>query len=136
MKLGKKCEFSKVNFRINFLIYNRIGLDSNSIFWLYVMKYVKPPTKFLSYLELFWRIHHCPYLYPLSHYIDLLYVNGASISSVISTAINPAPKVKFSLSKFKFRRNIGSTLFYGSGESISGLSEKVLYFLDAEILSL
>ena len=27
-------------------------------------------------------------------------------------------------------------MFYGSGESISGLSAKVLYFLDAEILSL
>lgn len=39
----------------------------------------------------------------------MLSVNGASISSVISAAINPAPKVRFSISRFQFRRNIGST---------------------------
>ena len=31
MKLGKKYEFSKVNFWINLLIYNRIDLDNTHI---------------------------------------------------------------------------------------------------------
>ena len=40
---------------------------------------------------------------------SLLSVNGASVSSVVSAAINSAPKVNFSYSKIKFWRNIGST---------------------------
>ena len=48
-------------------------------------------------LKIFWRIHHCPYLYTLSHQTDLLSVNGIIILSVIYTAINSAPMLTFSI---------------------------------------
>ena len=47
MKLGKKYDISKVNFRFNLLIYNGIDLVSNWIFWLHIAEYLRSPTKII-----------------------------------------------------------------------------------------
>ena len=76
------------------LIWNGIHEVSNRIFWLCVLS---SPISNSIRLKIFWRIHHCPYLYTLSHQTDLLSVNGIIILSVIYTAINSAPMLTFSI---------------------------------------
>ena len=51
------------------------------------------------------------------------------ISSVAIAAINPAPKVKFSISKFKFRRNIGSTPVLRLWRLIPDSRFEVIFFM-------
>ena len=70
--------------------------------------YNEYPNQSSSGWNLFWRMSICHYLFMLSIILFSLYTREAVFISRFCDAVNLAPEVGFSISKFQLQRNFGS----------------------------